>query len=80
MLVTPTERELESIRLDLIYDAKQGNVDRIRGAAMILKRMGMRDLVSVIRDYALENTYWHFDGEMIPEDKRIYCNIDDNMR
>ena len=80
MLVTPTERELESIRLDLIYDAKMGNVDRIRGAATILKRMGMRDMVAIIRDYALENTSWHYDGGMIPADKFIYRNINENMR
>ena len=80
MVVIPTERELESIRLDLIYDARVGNLERIRGAAHILKRIGCRDIVSVIRDYILENTTWHYDGEMIPSDQIIYRNISENMR
>ena len=80
MVVIPTERELESIRLDLVYDAKMGNCEKIRGAAMILKRMGCLDLVHIIRDYVLENTNWHSDGEMIPSDKIIYRNINENMR
>ena len=80
MVIIPTERELESIRLDLVYDVKHGNAESIRGAAQILKRLGCRDLVSVIRDYVLENTNWHYDGEMIPADKFIYRQINENMR
>lgn len=80
MIIVPTERELESIRLDMIYDAKKGDIEKIRGAACILKRLGCRDLVSIIRDYVLENTNWHYDGEMIPCDKYIYRNINENMR
>ena len=80
MVAIPTERELESVRLDLVYDAKMGNIEKIRGAAMILKRIGCRDLVHIIRDYALENTSWHYNGEMIPSDKIIYRNINENMR
>ena len=80
MCIIPIESEMENVRCDLVRNARHGNIERIVGAAVILKRIGCRDLVHILRDYTLDRTNWHYDGTMIPEDANAYRIINENFR
>ena len=81
MILIPTEQEAENIRCDIIGAARRGEDAAIRMLALYFKRVGMKDYITVLRQYVIDHSVWHYqDAEMIPSDRVMFRIINENLR